>query len=152
MIVSDGHTWPAFVARVKTVTRRLWLPKTAAKFRAGFVFDKWDKSPRCRGKPIGRCRMLEDARLEPLADMPDDDYRAEGFAWMHEHPWTIPWSARKAIWAQGDCSFEAFDAWRRGGGSMWVVRYEILSIDPAAKGRLKELLSERPATARRPKR
>jgi len=140
MILSFGWTWAAFVALVKTATRRDWSPAYAALWKRGTEFVAYNRSPRFGGRPIGTGRLTQDALYEPLSSMPSSDYEAEGFAWLHEHPEALPKSARQQIW--GDCTFPAFDRWRNSGGSLYVVRYEILTITDWARDELAKLIAE----------
>lgn len=54
MIISFAMTVNAFLSGSKTVTRRFWKDKYAAKFHAGDIVDAYSKSPRNGGKKIGR--------------------------------------------------------------------------------------------------
>ncbi len=139
MILSFGWTWPAFVARAKTVTRRDWHFNYAFRWHVGRAFDAYDRSPRFGGRLIGRGQLLARPHLQPVRDMPDVDYVNEGFEWMCLHPDVIPRSGRAMF---GNCSRAVFNAWRGGGEVLYVVRFEIISIEPAASERLKRLLKE----------
>lgn len=141
MIISFAYVWPSVVAREKTVTRRDWTNDHAYKFVAGFEFDAYDAAPFRHGRKIARCRMLETAYPEQLWKMPDSDYAAEGFQYFNRNPQALPVAARGNRWAADDCSFEAFKAWRTAKAStLWVVRFEILRVEPAAVGRLQTIL------------
>jgi len=139
---SEAHTWPAWVAGAKSVTRRFWKDITAKRYKKGVVFHCFDNAVFRHGKPIGTARVLEDAYQESLSDMPDGDWAAEGFAWMHEHKGTLPPKAieKKLLWTNGNCSFDAFGAWRNTGPTMWVLRFQVLTVEPAALERLNALL------------
>jgi hypothetical protein len=147
MIQSESRTWTAFVAGAKSVTRRVWLPSTAAWYQAGKVFDAYDQMPYAGGVRIGRARVTRDAYREHLRDCPDSDYEAEGFAWMNEHPAAIPPAARSQVWAQANCAPFAFELWRRQAGRVYVVRFEIVEIEDDAVRRLQELLEPKEVRA-----
>ena len=63
MIISFGWTWAAFVARVKTVTRRSWSPAYAARWKAGTEFRAYLCRP--LRDPDRRARGRERARPHP---------------------------------------------------------------------------------------
>lgn len=131
--VSFGWTWPAFVAGAKTVTRRDW--KTCP-FKKGEVVQALDRVFFLKGKRIGTFVVTEQPTFSPLESMPDTDYEAEGFEWFKRHPAAIPKAAKKRPW--GACTFEAFDGWRKSGGSLWVLRFLPVEVYPEAKERLKK--------------
>lgn len=126
--ISFGWTWPAFVAWRKSVTRRNWKPRYAAMFRPGVEFVALNKDRRYGGVEIGRGRITSPVMLEPLAIMPDSDYDGEGFRFFAEHPELLPPAALKRGWSAGACSRESFNAWRSSGESLYVVRFNILSV------------------------
>lgn len=117
-IISFGWTWPAFVAGVKTVTRRNWTPEYAIKFHTGDICQAYDKSPRCGGKKIGLLRLTCAPRLEEMCYMDDEDYAAEGFEYLNLNRHLLPKSMPY------DVSGAGFDAWRKSGDSLWVIRFE----------------------------
>jgi hypothetical protein len=135
--ISFSWTWPAFVARAKTVTRRQWTSDYAARWKVGARFTALDKSRRFGGRVIG-LGTIHSVYYEPIANMPDDDYVYEGFGWLHTHPECLPRSAAGQLWAQ--CTLDAFDKWRRSLAYYWVVRFEAVSITPEARARLDNLL------------
>ena len=77
VIVSFAWTSTAFQNGKKTVTRRLWTDKHAAKFKVGDVFDAWDKSPHRGGERIGAARVVSIER-EPLARLVTNRW----YAWL----------------------------------------------------------------------
>ena len=120
-IISFGWTWPALLAGgnlQKTVTRREWDAEYAASFKAGELVQAYDRSPRFKGKRIVTIKLLSAPCLEPISDMPDSDYEAEGFAYLdanrHLLPKRMPYDVSRA----------GFEAWRQSSGSMWVIRFE----------------------------
>ncbi len=125
-IISFGWTHPAVTAGHKTCTRRAWKQEYASRFRAGDIVLAYDRSPRIGGKPIAKIRLTEAPYKEPMCDMPNSDYEAEGLAWLAEHSDQVPPSARKQVW--GDCTFQAFYNWRWSGGSVYVVRFEVVEV------------------------
>ncbi len=144
MIQSEGHVWPAFVALAKDVTRRRWKPSTAAHYVKGFRFDAWSNAPYAHGIKIGEAVCTCDAYLQPLREMPDDHYHREGFAWLREHPQCLPKAARRELWAQGNCSWDAFDRWRWSGGELYVCEFRIDLITDEGAAMLEALLNPPP--------
>ena len=123
MIISFAYTTPALLAGEKTVTRRDWVDSYARRFRPGMLVDAYDRSPRIHGKKVATIRILSVIK-EPDANMPDSDYEAEGFAYLH------PRGIGKA--AGHDTSRAGFAAWRESGESSWVCRFELVSVEPKA--------------------
>ena len=119
-IISFGWTWPALFAEAplrKTVTRRDWDADYAASFKAGELIQAYDKSPRFGGKRIALIKLGQAPYFEPVSDMPDDDYEAEGFAYLNANRHLLPKSMPY------DVSKMGFNAWRKSGEHMWVVRF-----------------------------
>lgn len=129
-LISFAHTTPALLAGRKTVTRRNWDHGYAGRFHRGQDVDAWNRSPRKGGRPVAVIRLVADPTYEPLSAMMDDDYEAEGFAYLYEHPECLP----RTLWGRrvgrDDFSLAAFQAIRRerGGVMMWVVRFELVRI------------------------
>jgi hypothetical protein len=137
--LSFGWTWPAFVAGVKTVTRRDWKPRHASLWHEGDDFLALDRQRRFKGVEIGIGRVIAPVVRESLSDMPDSDYQAEGMAWLHAHPSACIEAGRRQF---RDFCWDCFDAWRREGSPCYTVRFEILSVSPIAKARLAALLAD----------
>ena len=142
IIVSFGWTWPAFVARQKTVTRRDWTEAHARKFQVGAEFKAYDRLPRASGKPIGIGRITESVVREPLSQMPARDYEAEGFAFLADHPELLPESVHRDAWFREGCSRQAFEAYRNSAKSLYVVRFEVIEIFADAAERLERKSSQ----------
>lgn len=115
-IISFAWTTPALLAGAKTVTRRDWTDRHAAQFHKGDLVQAWDQSPRAGGHRVGVIHLTDDPRFEPLADMPDSDYQAEGFEWITKYDAAPPHRLLQA-------TPEGFAEWRASGRSMWVVRF-----------------------------
>lgn len=121
MHISFGWTSPAVKARRKTVTRRSWKDSHAKKFYPGDMVKAYDKDPRYGGVCFGLIR-IKSLHKAPIADMPDSDYEAEGFAYLHENPHLIP----KSI--PFDVSSEGFRVWRESGETYYTVAFEIVEL------------------------
>ena len=121
--VSFAWTTPALLAGAKTCTRRDWTTSHALQFRTGMIVGALDRNLRRGGSKIGLIRMSTDAYREDISAMPDSDYEAEGFAWLHAHPDQISQAAHQQF---GDFSRSEFELWRQSRQSPWVVRFEWL--------------------------
>ena len=121
MHISYGWTSPAVKARRKGVTRRDWKDSHAKKFRPGDLVIADDGDLRYGGKSFGIVRIVS-LHKEPIADMPDSDYEAEGFAYLFENPHLVPKSCPI------DVSPEGFNAWRDSGAVYYTVRFEIVEL------------------------
>lgn len=79
LIISFAKTINEFCLRRKTVTRRRWTARTAARFRKGTIHEAWSQTPRVKGAHrIGSLIATEHAYLEKLQNMPQSDLQAEG--------------------------------------------------------------------------
>jgi hypothetical protein len=119
-IISFGWTWPAIRARVKTVTRRAWSYEYASMFRHGDICQAYDKVPFHSGRRIGLIRLTRPPYWEPIQYMPDSDYVAEGFQYLHAHPGLLPASMPIGVSRAG------FREWRASKALYRVVRFEHL--------------------------
>lgn len=140
MNISFGHTWPAFAAQAKDTTRRNWKKTHAGRIRVGMTLDALNTATFLGGRKIGTL-VVESVARERWSTMPDADYLREGFAWFNAQDRNlIPEKSRDEVWARDNCSFEAFTAWRRQRGSIYVVRYRITHVEDWAKRALEVLL------------
>lgn len=128
MIISFAWTTPALLAGAKTVTRRAWMPVTAAKFHVGDVVDAWNQTPRVnsarRGIRIARqvatIRITRDPWVQNTREVGPDDYRREGFEWLFDHDTDAPCSARMI----GAITKE----WRERPRDLYVVEFELVEV------------------------
>ena len=85
--LSFGWTWPPFVAREKTVTRRTWKPRHLEgfqrAFRDGETIQAIDKGFHAGGKRIGTLKLTQKPDWELMETMPDEDYTREGLSLIH---------------------------------------------------------------------
>jgi len=86
MIISFAYTAEAFLSGRKTVTRRMWKPRTLAMWQRAWdegrhVHDAVDKALYRGGKRIGKLRLTCRPYQEWLGDMPESDLKAEGGLW-----------------------------------------------------------------------
>jgi uncharacterized protein YqfB (UPF0267 family) len=122
-IISFAWTSPALISGHKTVTRRDWDDSYARRFSAGELVAAYNRSQRQRGQQIATIRLTAAPACEPMSAMPDSDYEAEGFGWFEAHPAALPPTHLPS-------TLREFDAWKRNGGSQWVIRFELVSIEP----------------------
>lgn len=144
--ISFGWTWPALFAKPplkKIVTRRSWKDSYAKQFKAGELYGAASKDFRAGGVKIGVIKLVEAPYLDPLSNMPDEDYYNEGFAYLNMYPSLCPESMPMEV------SREGFDKWRYGGGEMWVVRFEPVELFDVGRDMIVELaasMSEKTAS------
>ncbi len=126
MIISFAWTSAPLIAGHKTVTRRDWTDNYASQFKAGMLVDAYDRQPRFKGKKIALIQLQTDPILMANEDMPDEDYEAEGFGYLAEHPELIPKSFQIR---PGETMLDRFNLWRYGDtGLMWVLRFKLLEV------------------------
>lgn len=137
-IISFAWTTPAITADPcrKTCTRREWDDGYARKFLAGDLIAAWDRSPRFGGKHVATIRLTVKPYLEPAADIPDDDWQAEGFDFLTEIGAKLDGHSPRVHW----------DAWKADPLlALWVVRFERIALitpgtvphsEPSAQARL----------------
>ncbi len=84
MILSFAWTTPALLAEPcqKSVTRRDWSDKHAAKFHKGQLVEAWNRSPRYGGRPVAIVRLTADPIQEWTTSAPQEDFEREGFAYL----------------------------------------------------------------------
>ena len=139
MIISFAHTTPALLAGRKTVTRRQWDDRYAARFREGDLVAAYDRSPRIGGRQVAVIRLTQAPRREPLTEMPDADWEGEGFAYLYEHPGQLPKTLWGAPCRRESFSRESFSLHQRRADWMWTVRFELLGLTPAGAKMLAEI-------------
>jgi len=130
MNIIFAHTTWAFVARAKDVTRRDWDEAYAERFSAGTFGRAINKMLKYGGEQIGTFRLTAKPSYESEAQMPDSDYAGEGFEFLDKYPYLKP-----RMWRPLNLRAK-FEQDRRAGESMWVVRYEILTVERAWEEKL----------------
>ena len=123
MIISFGWTTPALVAGHKTVTRRDWNPKHAARFKAGMLVDAWNTSPRnVRGNPhkVATIRLTADPYLEWTNRAPSAEWDAEGFQYLSAHAHKINGITPRRLWGRWHTASTA--------EFLYVVRFEVVEV------------------------
>jgi hypothetical protein len=145
--VSFAYTSPAYVARVKTCTRRDWKALHAALFRPGTEFMGYSQSPRYQGKPLHASRVIS-CELEPMSRMPDSDFEAEGFSHLATVPGGLDRLVANLLGAHNglvytdshtelDQAWAIFRSWRERCGHLnrWTLRFEHLAEATDEQGR-----------------
>jgi hypothetical protein len=125
-ILSFAWTVPPLRADRKTVTRRDWKTKFADRWHAGDIVNAYDRHPRYKGKPIAVVEITSIA-AEAWGDAPDEDYEAEGFAYLEEHPDLIPKSAREAGLPFTFEDYRSYRIWY-ADTLLYVVRFKLLEV------------------------
>lgn len=120
--IAFAWTTAALLAGAKRVTRRAWKLDYAARWTIGDFALAYDNSPRVGGRPVALIRLTAPPALELLSKMPESDFDAEGLRWLGDHgqgnfhgQTLTPESARAF-----------FEGWRGSGGSLWVIRFELV--------------------------
>jgi hypothetical protein len=119
--ISFAWTTAALLAGRKTVTRRDWSPRWARQFHKGDLVAAYDRQPRYGGKQVATLRLTSDPYFESTASAPEEDYEAEGFAYLQERGAIVDGLEPRALWR----------VWHRPSTprKMWVVRFEVISFE-----------------------
>lgn len=118
MVISFAWTTPALVAGQKTCTRRAWDARYAARFKSGQLVQAYDRQPRFRGKPVAIIRLTADPELQNTRDIPEEDYKREGFEYLQAAGIKVDGLLPQALWT----------AWQIIPRDMWVVRFELVRL------------------------
>lgn len=116
MLISFAWTFPAFHAGSKDITRRYWKDSHAAKFNEGDIIDAYDKLPIRGGKKIGQIRITKKPYQQRTSEMTEEDYRREGFEFMHLHNLKIHGKDPKVV----------FEEWKLADDIVWVIEFDKL--------------------------
>jgi hypothetical protein len=118
-----AFTWTtaALLAGRKTCTRRDWDVQYARRFDAGDKVIAIDRRLMYGGARLGLVTLGAKPSYERIADMPDSDYEAEGFAYYEEHPEHVPPGDPLEILRYG--AKRAFELWRQAEGMDYVIRF-----------------------------
>lgn len=121
-IISFAWTTPALIAGHKTCTRRDWRDDYAARFEAGALVAAYDRSPRFKGRQVATIKLTQNPYKESTADMPEDDWIAEGFAYMTYNGKQLKGLTPRQVW----------ETWRADPLELWVVRFELVEPEPSS--------------------
>ncbi|ODU24144.1 MAG: hypothetical protein ABS95_02220 [Verrucomicrobia bacterium SCN 57-15] len=89
MDISFGLAKAPAIAKEKTVTRRDWSDKYAARFAPGTVHRAWNVAPFAGGKVIGQIEIVSIKR-EPLKCLIENPDYAEDELYKEGGLWTLP--------------------------------------------------------------
>ena len=118
-VMSFAWTPPARLAGEKTVTRREWSEKFAARFHEGDLIQAWNRQPRFKGaQRVATIRLTADPYPERLRDIPDEDWEGEGFAYLTAIGATVNKFTPRDFW----------EHWKTQDDSLYVVRFELVEV------------------------
>ena len=117
-IISFAWTTLALLAGRKTVTRREWSLDYAALFARGDLVQAYDRNPRWHGRPVATIRLTRDPYPESTLYAPEEDYEAEGFAYLEEISAKVDGLTPRALWR----------AWHLYPQVLWVIRFEVVRV------------------------
>lgn len=131
--ISMGWVHPAFTAREKGATRRNWKQVHAEKFVRAFQnaspVEVLNKDRRAGGKQIGIIQLTQKPKIQNTIFMPDTDYEAEGFKFLHHNQHLIP---NKHLIPKASpfktFSWEEFIEWKMSAQDLWIIRFKILEL------------------------
>ena len=117
-IISFSWTTPALVARRKTCTRRDWNDDYAKRFQAGELVAGYNRNQRYGGHQIAVVKLTQKPYKEPLCNVPDSDWEAEGFAYLTEIGARVNGMTPRQLW----------DIWKQTWDPEWVIHFEIVEL------------------------
>ena len=117
-IISFAWTTPAIEAKRKTCTRRNWNDQYAERFKVGELLAGYNRSQRYGGHQIAVVKLIQKPYKEPLCNVPDTDWEAEGFAYLTEIGAKVNGMTPQELW----------DTWKATEYPEWVVRFEIIEV------------------------
>src|SRR4051812_48441921 len=107
MIISFAWTTPPLLAGRKTMTWRDWDDDFASRFHPGQLVDAYNRSPRNHGEKVATIRIVSVTKMSP-SDLSDDDWEAEGLAYLFEHPEQCPKTLFGEKFRRDIVTFEGF--------------------------------------------
>lgn len=113
--ISFAWTLEPLLEGVKSVTRRAWKPKYAARFHKGDLVIAYDKMPHHGGKRVALLKLTHDPYLESTIKLPEEDYVNEGFAFMEEQGLTIKGETPAVFWLR----------WMAEPEDLFVIRFKV---------------------------
>lgn len=124
-IISFAWTTPALLAGRKTCTRRDWNADYARRFKSGELVQAYDKNPRAGGKKVGIIRLVGEPYYSDI--MPEDDYDAEGLAWMEEQDLMVPVEDVKSKKKLPMHPRRFWEAWKTQNYKLWIIKFDFIS-------------------------
>jgi hypothetical protein len=118
MIISFAWTTEALLRDLKNCTRRDWKDDYAKRFKAGRLYQAFDRSPRAGGERVGIIFLTCDPYKERLDAITDEEEKAEG-----------------GLWGSAEAFIEAYCKGARVSREhmIWVIRFDLVKIEPAGR-------------------
>ena len=114
--ISFAWTLKPLLEGVKTVTRRAWKSKYAARFHKGDMVVAYDKMPYHGGNRAALLKLTCNPYLESTKNLPLEDWVNEGFAFMEEQGLTIKGEHPAVFWLR----------WMSEPEDMFVIRFKVV--------------------------
>lgn len=114
--ISFNWTVTAFLAGVKTVTRRDWKDSYAKTFKKGELLAAYDKQRRFGGQRIGTIKLTKAPYKESTALIPEDDWYAEGLHVLEGEGKFVNGHTPGHFWL----------LWKSQPVDLWVVRFRVV--------------------------
>lgn len=114
--ISFNWTVTAFLAGVKTVTRRDWKDSYAKTFKKGEFVAAYDKQRRFGGKRIGIIKLTKDPYKQSTAGLTDDDWYEEGMHVLEGEGKLIDGLHPGMFWFR----------WMAEPKDVWVIHFEMV--------------------------
>ena len=107
----------AFLAGVKTVTRRDWNDNYAKTFKKGDLVAAFNKQRRFGGKRIATIELTKDPFKQSTAELTDEDWFAEGMDVLEGEDRLLDGLTPSDFWLR----------WKTEPVDLWVVNFRIVS-------------------------
>jgi hypothetical protein len=127
-LISFAWTTPSLVAGRKTMTWRDWNERYALSFCAGERVQAWDRLPRNHGRQVALIELTDVPKRMMSSWLTDDDYEAEGLAYLAEHPEVWPKTIFRQPFTADAVSRERFDYFRELGEIGWCIRFKLIEV------------------------
>ena len=123
--ISFNWTVTAFLAGVKTVTRRDWKDIYAKTFKKGEIVAAYNKQRRFGGKKIGLIKLTQAPYKENTADIPYDDWFEEGMDVLEGEGVLFPHPSGEDRRAMTPAMF--WEEWKVNPRDLWVIRFKVVT-------------------------
>ena len=121
LYISFAWTTKAFLIGAKSRTRRYWTDEYAKRFIRAFILQEviaaTDRQLRFGGKVIGEIILETKPRREATGLMTEDDYYAEGLAWMEQ----------QGLLIRDQSPHEFFEEWKRKNDCPYIIDFRRIS-------------------------
>jgi uncharacterized protein YqfB (UPF0267 family) len=126
-LISFAWTTPPLIAGRKTMTWRNWDDRYARQFKPGQLVDAYNRSPRQHGEKVATVRILSVEKISP-STLTDDDWEAEGLAYLYEHPEQCPKTLFGEKYRPDMVTLEGFRKRCQESEDGWCVRFELVEV------------------------